>query len=65
VDNLRWEVGRVASIEKVGDELLAGAGELADWAAARIKTFLLPPDNAVLPFLRELCMWASWADFLR
>ena len=40
--NLRWEVGRVASMEKVGYELLAGADELADWAAARIKTFLLP-----------------------
>lgn len=51
--------GKVASIEKVGDELVAGADDLASWAAARGEPFFLSPDNAVLPALRETSVWAS------
>ena len=40
--------GRVFSIEKVGDELRAGADELAEWASARGQGFFLPPDEATL-----------------
>lgn len=51
--------GRVASIEKVEDELQAGDDELAEWAAVRGSGFFLKPDDAVLPALRTVSDWAS------
>jgi hypothetical protein len=53
------QTGKVASIEKIGDELQASADELATWAAARGTVFFLPPDGAVLPALRDVSTWAS------
>ncbi len=50
---------KVASIDKVADELQAGDDELADWVAAQEDGFFLPPDNAVLPALRTVGDWAS------
>ena len=50
---------RVASIEKVADELQAGDDELSKWAAARGEGFFLPPDDAVLPALLNVSDWAS------
>jgi hypothetical protein len=41
--------GVVASIEKVGDELQAGADSLADWVKERGDGFFLPPDNQIVP----------------
>ena len=52
-------VGKVASIEKVADELQDGDDELAEWAVARGDAFFLMPDNAVLPALRTVSDWAS------
>ncbi|MQA64455.1 MAG: DUF4411 family protein [Alphaproteobacteria bacterium] len=51
--------GKVFSIEKVGDELAAGADELSDWAAQRGPVFFLPPDTAVLPALNQVSTWVS------
>ncbi len=51
--------GKIASIEKVADELQAGDDELAEWAAARGDGFFLPPDDAVLPALGAVSDWAS------
>ena len=51
--------GRVASIEKVADELHAGEDDLADWAEARGDGFFLRPDNVVVPALRTVSGWAS------
>ncbi|MFO7535316.1 MAG: DUF4411 family protein [Kiritimatiellia bacterium] len=39
---------QVFSIEKVADEIDAGADELAGWAAARDAEFFFKPDAAVL-----------------
>ncbi len=50
--------GKVASIDKVADELQAGDDELSEWAAARGTEFFLPPDNAVLPALDAVNYWA-------
>jgi predicted nucleic acid-binding protein len=50
--------GRVFSIEKVGDEILAGADELADWADERGADFFLKPDPPVLPALGKVSQWA-------
>ena len=51
--------GTVFSVEKVGDELLGGADELADWARARGDDFFLKPDPGTLPSLSAVSVWAS------
>ena len=51
--------GRVASIEKVQDELQAGADALSDWASQQGGEFFLAPDNALLPALARTSAWAS------
>lgn len=55
--------GVVASIEKVGDELQAGADELSQWADQRGPSFFTPPDNAVLPALSSVSAWATSQDY--
>jgi hypothetical protein len=50
---------RVFSIEKVGDELQAGADELAAWAGQRGPGFFLKPDTAILPALGSVSNWAT------
>lgn len=55
--------GQVFSIEKVGDELSAGADELADWRDARGSGFFLPPDDRVLPALPQVSQWATTQRF--
>lgn len=51
--------GRVASIEKVSDELLAGADPLSDWAKERGTGFFLVPGNELLPALTQVSTWAT------
>ena len=53
------EAKRVFSIEKVGDEIDAGADELADWAAQRGPGFFLKPDAAMLPALGTVSSWTT------
>jgi hypothetical protein len=55
----RHRAGDVFSIEKVGDEIDAGADELADWAKARGDGFFLPPDPAMLPSLATVSAWVD------
>lgn len=54
----RNSAGKVASIEKVANELQAGDDELAKWAAARGDEFFLPPDDAVSSKLSAVSDWA-------
>ena len=54
---------KVYSIEKVGDEIAAGADELANWAAARGTEFFLQPDQPIVPALSEVSSWASDGDY--
>ena len=49
----------VFSIEKVGDEIDAGADELAAWAKQRGPGFFLKPDPAMLPALATVSNWAT------
>ena len=51
--------GRVFSVEKVGDEVQAGADELSDWAAHRGDAFFLRPDASIFPALAEVSEWAN------
>ena len=55
--------GRVFSIEKVGDELRAGADDLADWATARGDGFFLAPDAAMLPSLNAVSTWVTGQQY--
>lgn len=48
----------VFSVEKVRDEVLEGADELADWARERSKNLFLPSDNLVSHSLQETSRWA-------
>lgn len=57
------DADQVASIEKVADELYAGADELADWATARGESFFLAPDDAVLPALQTVSNWATGQNY--
>ena len=50
---------RVSSIERVGDELEAGADELADWTAKRGAGFFVKPDAGMLPALARVSGWAT------
>ncbi|MBW7837566.1 MAG: DUF4411 family protein [Sphingomonadales bacterium] len=51
--------GRVASIDKVGDELQAGGDDLSDWATMQGRAFFLPPDDPVVPALGQVSAWAT------
>ena len=52
-------IGRVASIDKVGDELQAGGDDLSDWAAARGGSFFLIPDDATMRAFSGVSAWAT------
>ncbi|MBS1677703.1 MAG: DUF4411 family protein [Actinobacteria bacterium] len=58
----KQQAGVVYSIEKVADELRAGADELSDWADARRDLFL-PLDDEVVPSLATVSRWASGAGY--
>lgn len=51
--------GRVKSIEKVGDELLAGGDELVDWAKERGDQFFLQPNASILPATQTVSNWVK------
>jgi hypothetical protein len=53
----------VFSIEKVGDELLAGGDELGDWADDRGSDFFLKPDPKLLNALRTVSVWAAGQSY--
>src|SRR5262245_23696990 len=55
--------GLVFSTEKVGDEIEAGADELAAWAANRGDSFFLKPDAAILPALATVSTWATGQNY--
>ncbi len=60
-DWLIWEnsTGKVASVEKVADELRVGGDELSEWAKERGEGFFLKPDVDVATALNQVSNWAS------
>lgn len=50
---------RVFSIEKVGDEIVAGADELSVWASEQGAGFFLKPDPLLIPALGTVSSWAT------
>ena len=64
--------GKVASIEKIADELHARKDKLATWAKERGDDFFLKPDDAVMSELHTVSDWANgrykpddFSEFLR
>jgi len=55
--------GTVFSVERVGDELLGGADELAASARPRVGSFFIEPDAAVVPSLQATSQWASTGNY--
>src|SRR5262249_38724898 len=55
--------GRVYTVQRVADEVLAGGDELADWMTAQPASFRLParPDNQ--PALQTVSQWAAGAGY--
>jgi hypothetical protein len=56
------EAETVFSVEKVLDELKAGADPLSEWAEAR-PDFFVKPDEAVVPSLQTVSNWAAGAGY--
>lgn len=54
---------QVFSIEKIGDELIAGDDTLADWARERGKAFFLKTDAEMLPALGTVSAWAAGQNY--
>lgn len=59
------DAGRVASVDKVSDELQAGDDDLSNWANARGGSFFLSPDDVVVPALSRVALWANSQNFER
>lgn len=57
------ESGKVASIEKVGDEIHAIEDELSKWAKGLGDGFFLPPDELVAKSLQRVSDWASASSY--
>ena len=54
---------KVFSIEKVADEIDAGADELTDWAVDRGARFFLKPDPTIFPALTTVSTWVTNQKF--
>ena len=57
------DAGKVFSVEKVGDEVLAVEDELSQWAESRGDQFFLRPDESVFPSLAAVATWASGKSY--
>lgn len=55
--------GKVASIQKIADEIADGQDDLSTWAEARGDGFFLPPDDALLPALGDVSTWANGQNY--
>ena len=53
------QAGKVFSIEKVGDEIMAGDDELRRWAEARGSGFFLTPDEATFRSFAAVTAWVQ------
>jgi hypothetical protein len=59
----RYQGGAVYSVERVGDEIAAGADELSQWAANLDRGFFLAPDASVVASLAAVSNWANSGQY--
>jgi len=57
------QAGKVFVVQRVADEVLAGADELAAWMKAQPASFKLAPTAADVPSLTSVSQWASSAGY--
>lgn len=55
--------GKVLSVSQVGDELMAGDDDLAQWTQARGDRFFRETDPATLPAFGEVSEWVQSQNF--
>lgn len=55
--------GKVFSVEKVEDEVMAVKDELSDWASSRGSGFFLRPDSSTFPSLAMVSNWVTEQDY--
>jgi hypothetical protein len=55
--------GKVFSIEKVEDEILAGDDDLAEWVKDRGPAFFLPPSDVVMASFPEVSTWVAGKNY--
>jgi len=55
--------GKVFSVEKVEDEVMAVKDELSDWADALGSGFFLRPDSSTFPSLAMVSNWVTEQDY--
>jgi len=55
--------GRVFTVQRVADEMLAGGDELAAWMAAQPASFRLPAGAEDQPSLQVVSQWATGAGY--
>lgn len=55
--------GKVCSIEKVEDEILAGDDDLSVWTKERGSVFFLRPDDKVVPCFAAVSTWVSSQNY--
>jgi hypothetical protein len=55
--------GKVFVVEKVAEEILAGADELATWMRQRPASFRLTPVAADAPSMAKVARWANGAGY--
>lgn len=60
--NVQNMAGKIASIEKVADEL-SGDDELSQWVMEYRKSFFLPADNVVIPALKDVSIWVNTQSY--
>jgi hypothetical protein len=59
----RNALGELFSIEKVEDEIKAGADELSNWASSLGAKFFLRPDAGVLAALANVSSWVNQQNY--
>jgi len=57
LEGVNRQDGKVFSIQKVREELIAGNDELARWARSKGDDFFLPHDERMTPGLRQVAEW--------
>lgn len=55
--------GRLFTVERVAQEVIAGGDDLADWMRARPASFILKPTADDAPALQRVSVWANSAGY--
>lgn len=57
------EAGRLFTVERVAQEVIAGGDDLAEWMEARPASFILKPTADDTAALQQVSVWANGAGY--